>query len=219
MVEAQLYFSKYLSVTSAKMTYRGVVYPISAVTSVEVRPVSDAPKAGALVYLAMAGVAIIIIVSNQIWAGAYGPAAVGLALLAVCGWFGYRSLRTIRTLRECREVHIRLSSGDTVVVPTASAVSAQKVHSALDRALTASSSSPESGISVAAELEKLAALRDSGVLTEADWTRAKGLYLGQPEDQQSATVDQLRRLYSLHREGVLSESEFNSKKWDVLASR
>ena len=72
--------------------------------------------------------------------------------------------------------------------------------------------------SVADELSELAALRDEGTLTDDDWARAKGLFLGkQPSDRDQA-VEHLRKLYELHKAGVLSESEFNSKKWDVLAA-
>jgi len=32
-----------------------------------------------------------------------------------------------------------------------------------------------------------------------------------------SSVGLLRQLHSLHKSGVLSESEFNMKKWDVLS--
>jgi hypothetical protein len=72
-------------------------------------------------------------------------------------------------------------------------------------------------VGVADELAKLAALKDSGMLSEAEWDRATTLYLGKPLTAREEAISQLRSLHSLHVQGVLSESEFNSKKWDVLA--
>ncbi|GJM36990.1 MAG: hypothetical protein DHS20C19_03570 [Acidimicrobiales bacterium] len=70
---------------------------------------------------------------------------------------------------------------------------------------------------VADELGKPASLRDSGMISDDEWERATALYLGKPLSARDESVAQLRKLHSLHREGVLSESEFNSKKWEVLA--
>ena len=70
---------------------------------------------------------------------------------------------------------------------------------------------------VADELSKLAALRDGGLLSLSEWERATALYLGKPPTARDAAIAQLRSLHALHRDGVLSESEFNMKKWDVLA--
>jgi hypothetical protein len=70
---------------------------------------------------------------------------------------------------------------------------------------------------VADELEKLARLRDEGVLTPEDWERAKSLFLGKPADRRQEAVVLLSQLHNLYRAGALSESEFNAKKWDVLS--
>jgi hypothetical protein len=67
------------------------------------------------------------------------------------------------------------------------------------------------------ELEKLAELVNRGVLTSSDFERAKGLFLGKPVSQVQESVQLLENLYVLHKQGVLSESEFNMKKWDVLS--
>ena len=72
-------------------------------------------------------------------------------------------------------------------------------------------------VAVADELAKLAALKESGMLSEAEWDRATALYLGKPSTAREEAITQLRNLHSLHQQGVLSESEFNSKKWDVLS--
>jgi hypothetical protein len=70
---------------------------------------------------------------------------------------------------------------------------------------------------VADELSKLAALRDGGLLSLSEWERATALHLGKPPTARDAAIAQLRSLHALYRDGVLSESEFNMKKWDVLA--
>ncbi len=72
-------------------------------------------------------------------------------------------------------------------------------------------------IGVADELGKLAVLRDEGVLTDDEFQRSKALFVGATPDQQSEALDLLRQLYALQRSGVLSEMEFNMKKWDVLS--
>ena len=71
--------------------------------------------------------------------------------------------------------------------------------------------------SVADELVKLDELRRQGVIDAGDWERAKDLYLGKSEDARQRAARELRQIYELHRSGVLSASEFNMKKWDILA--
>jgi hypothetical protein len=82
---------------------------------------------------------------------------------------------------------------------------------ARQQASSASDSDP------ASELERLASLASDGLLTQDEWTRAKDLYLGKPPDVREEALRLLRTLHELHRDGVLSEAEFNMKKWDVLS--
>ncbi|CAN5590712.1 hypothetical protein BH10ACT2_BH10ACT2_28490 [soil metagenome] len=72
-------------------------------------------------------------------------------------------------------------------------------------------------IGVADELSKLAVLRDEGILTDDEFQRSKALFVGATPDQQSEALNLLRQLHALQRSGVLSEMEFNMKKWDVLS--
>lgn len=67
------------------------------------------------------------------------------------------------------------------------------------------------------ELTKLSAMARDGLLTADEWTRAKELYLGKPADARALALAHLRQIHGLYKEGVLSESEFNSKKWEILA--
>ena len=50
-----------------------------------------------------------------------------------------------------------------------------------------------------------------------DWERAKDLFLGKSEDARARAARELRQIYELNKSGVLSDSEFNMKKWDILA--
>lgn len=71
--------------------------------------------------------------------------------------------------------------------------------------------------SVAEELIQLQALREQGVLTEEDWRKAKARFLGEPASKAQESADHIRKLHELYKSGVLSESEFNMKKWDILS--
>jgi hypothetical protein len=72
-------------------------------------------------------------------------------------------------------------------------------------------------LSVAEQLSKLAELKGQGLLDDGDWQRAKDLFLGKAPDEREQAITNLRQLHGLRESGVLSESEFNMKKWDVLS--
>jgi len=74
-------------------------------------------------------------------------------------------------------------------------------------------------LSIADEIAKLSGLTDEGILTQDELTRAKELFLGQPKSNIDQSIQLLRNLKDLQKNGVLSESEFNMKKWDVLSKR
>jgi hypothetical protein len=73
------------------------------------------------------------------------------------------------------------------------------------------------GLSIAEELRQLDKLVREGVLTHDDFERAKEVFLGKAPDKREQTVQVLRSLYDLTQKGVLSQSEFNIKKWDILS--
>ena len=62
-------------------------------------------------------------------------------------------------------------------------------------------------------------LTAEGVLTLEELVRAKEMFLGRPPDAVEQSIALLRNLKDLKKQGILSESEFNSKKWDVLSRR
>src|ERR1700683_489924 len=69
----------------------------------------------------------------------------------------------------------------------------------------AASQFPQRSAIHADELDKLSALAKEGLLTGEEWTRAKNLFLGQPPDGRALALQHLGQVYSLYKEGALSE--------------
>lgn len=201
------YASEKLTVTGATIVVHGTTYPLSSVVSVS----SGGWWSAAGAFLAALGMSVttgffgLIFPSPWMWLMAGGSAvmAVLIALTAVL----------------TRSVVIELQSGEALEVGTWEPKEAVEMCEALERALEYRGSVGARGASVASELERLAALRSSGALSEDDWARAKDLFLGKAPDAQERAVEHLRELHDLWRSGVLSESEFNAKKWEVLSRR
>jgi hypothetical protein len=78
---------------------------------------------------------------------------------------------------------------------------------------------PMRGASVAQEIENLGRLFLKGVITAEEFERGKAAFLGAPPDKAATAVDLLQNLSVLKAQGVLSESEFNMKKWEILSER
>lgn len=75
------------------------------------------------------------------------------------------------------------------------------------------------GKSVAQEIEKLGQLFMQGAITAEEYERGKTTFLGAPPDKAASAVELLNNLNALKTQGVLSESEFNMKKWEILSER
>lgn len=75
------------------------------------------------------------------------------------------------------------------------------------------------GSSVAAEIQKLGVLYSKGLITQEEFERGKALFLGSPPDKAKKTLESLGSLYRLMKQGVLTEAEFNMKKWDLLSGK
>lgn len=73
--------------------------------------------------------------------------------------------------------------------------------------------------SAADEIEKLSQLAKEGILSQEELSRAKEMFLGRSPNHVDQSITLLRQLKALEKQGVLSESEFNMKKWDVLSKR
>lgn len=72
--------------------------------------------------------------------------------------------------------------------------------------------------SVADEIKKLAMLHRDGIITIEEFGRLKQQLAGKPSGVNDV-IRLLRGLKDLEREGALTESEFNMKKWDILSRR
>ncbi len=229
MAEAIYWNGRKLRVTSSKLVYRGAVYPISAVTCVDVRKLPESETESYQHIMSWGGVLFVlgfvlaIIALGSLFGGARDigfalllPTAACLAAGAKLASMGYDADRRAASKRQ---VYVQLTSGDDFAVTTSRAATARKIAKAADSAITARETGTTQTSSVAAELNKLASLRDAGVLSSGDWERAKDLFLGQKPDRREAAISHLRKLHALHSDGVLSESEFNGKKWDILSRR
>jgi hypothetical protein len=69
----------------------------------------------------------------------------------------------------------------------------------------------------AQQLSAMAQLHQEGVLSDAEFQKAKELFLGKPKDAQQQVERSLRSLKQLKDTGVLTEAEYATKKWDLLA--
>jgi len=63
----------------------------------------------------------------------------------------------------------------------------------------------------------LTPLLQEGIITQEEFDRAKAGFLGTTTEAQKNSAGQIRQLHSLYRDGILSEGEFNMKKWDILS--
>jgi hypothetical protein len=74
-------------------------------------------------------------------------------------------------------------------------------------------------IQVGSEDEALRSLADEGILSETELLDAKNALWGEPPIEFRKMTRMLSELHHLYKEGVLTESEFNSKKWEVLSRK
>lgn len=75
------------------------------------------------------------------------------------------------------------------------------------------------GKSASQEIEKLGKLFLGGIITAEEFERGKSLFLGTPPDKAEEAIELLQNLNVLKVNGVLSQSEFNMKKWEILSER
>jgi hypothetical protein len=68
-------------------------------------------------------------------------------------------------------------------------------------------------------LTRLSGLKSEGIITEEEFERAKSGFIGSSVEVAENSIGILRQLHSLLQSGVLSESEFNMKKWDILSKK
>tara|TARA_B100000902_G_C27120785_1_gene818553 strand:+ start:112 stop:918 length:807 start_codon:yes stop_codon:yes gene_type:complete len=66
-------------------------------------------------------------------------------------------------------------------------------------------------------LAVLTPLLQEGIISQEEFDRAKAGFLGTTTEAQENSASQIRQLHSLHKDGILTEGEFNMKKWDILS--
>ncbi len=71
--------------------------------------------------------------------------------------------------------------------------------------------------SLSQEITQLNRLMEDGLITKEEFERAKGLFLGKPKETRDDIITLLKDLYPLYKTNVLSEYEFNQKKWEILS--
>lgn len=213
------YSSKQLHVTGMKIAAGSGVYPISTVASVEVHRRSpsflmEALKAGAL------GLAMVVIgaMVGRSFAASSTRTALWLVGIALLGFLVVimACLMIVQFFKE-KILHVRFVSGDNMKVASWDEKVVWAMHEAIDKAMTYNMNQASHPSSVADEIAKLSELRSRGAITDEDWSRAKDLFLGKQHSAQEQAIAQLQQLFELRKSGVLTESEFNMKKWDVLS--
>ena len=74
-------------------------------------------------------------------------------------------------------------------------------------------------VSLAEEIQKFVQLYKDGILTKEEFDSAKNRLTGVSASHIEDVVQLLRGLHQLKEQDVLSRSEFNMKKWDVLSRK
>jgi hypothetical protein len=69
------------------------------------------------------------------------------------------------------------------------------------------------------QIQALADLAHAGIITPDEFSQAKAGIIGKPASQVEEATKLIQQLHGLYKQGVLSEGEFNLKKWDVLSKR
>lgn len=150
-----------------------------------------------------------------------GHSAISLHELRESAFVEGKSLMAAKTFKDflrgggkTSELELTTNSGESILI----SVGAEFLD--LESQIRQKISEIRSGansVSIADELGKIAELVEAGALQQDDLDRAKALYLGKSPNAQEESLRRLRQLHDLFRSGVLSESEFNMKKWDVLS--
>lgn len=197
-----------ITVTSARFIEGTRVYPISSILSVDV--FVHEQRTSKWYYGVALGFAMFAV-------GIVAPSLlliVGLLVALVCMLIaGFDPGSVVKKITHT----IRLKGNAETSVVFSDETLSDAFSSAIHQAMIDAASGTSSGATVAQELAELAALRDAGILDSADWDRARDMFLGKRPDAQRIIAEELRQLHELFKSGVLTESEFNLKKWDVLA--
>lgn len=224
MNERILFTSSNLTVTDARLIYKGRSYPATAVKSfktVEILAGQIDPKRNRNAAWILQGFAILLVVlgiymtaiGQSDFLTSVGSIGGGVAFFSFARYLGKAKVRGDHAL-----IAVQLTSGEQVLLDL-DAGDAKSLDAALASIVAPVGAQLHATTSIADELAKLEALKASGILSAEDWERAKEAYLGKAPDLRENAVEGLRSLHGLYRDGVLSESEFNIKKWEILSKQ
>jgi hypothetical protein len=116
---------------------------------------------------------------------------------------------------ECVQLALTLTNGDSINIGSPFVEINQLVkdiYAAKSGALVVKNTT-----AAADALDQLVPLLRDRILTQEEFDRAKDGFLGATVEVRESSVGLLRQLHSLHKSGVLTESEFNLKKWNILS--
>lgn len=109
--------------------------------------------------------------------------------------------------------------GHQEVLVTTRVPEGKKFANKLSEAVAARDGLRQGPSSLADELKKLAQLIADGILSAEEFGKAKQQLIGLSPSQVDEATKLLRHLHALRMQGVLTDGEFNMKKWDILSQR
>lgn len=222
----RIYFqSKGITVTDLQLTIVKSSYPLSSIAGTRLESLSPRHwfEWTRLTFLLVIGV-FTVGPFFGLWAmmgmaTPYMQLLESLTRLTIWLLLAIMAIQAIADVR-AKVVRVALVSGQDERVRVSNRDIGERLISSINAALTDRERvyvSP-AAVGVADELSRLAQLRDTGVLSFSDWEQAKAMFFGKPPSDRDEAISHLQRLHDLHRAGVLSESEFNTKKWEVLST-
>lgn len=219
-MEKTYFQSDTIWVTNARLIEGTKTYPISSIVSVDVQTHVQRMSARDTKYNNRAGAAFLVVLLSAAASVVFILFLIVTLLAALTTLaFGIAGMIDVRrrAITVTKATHIvTFKDGSQLSIVFNDQALSDEFSSAIGQAMDAVLPN-SSGATVAQELAELARLRDAGILDSSDWDRARTMFLGKKPDAQRAAADQLRQLQSLLQAGVLSEGEFNMKKWDILA--
>lgn len=156
------------------------------------------------------------------------PEIVGMNAIPIrnISSFGHRQFQPVKAVKKAHSKNFGTEVGDIC------AINIQYANGYLDcgspylqmASLAANLEAILSGTSLAAQasttadaISRLAVLLEEGVLSPEEFERAKQGFVGATVEIGESASSTIRQLHSLFKAGVLTQSEFNMKKWDVLS--
>lgn len=175
------------------------VYQVDHVNSIGINNTAAQAGLGCGIFLIIPGIVIVMVLSAK-----FGFVCIFLGVIVILALWGRRS------------VEWQMSSGQLVEARFASK---EKAEACLRQIQQAMEFKHQPTVSFSDELVKLYELKELGVLSEEDLAKVKDDYLQITDRERERTIKALKSLFELCQAGVLSQSEFNMKKWEILSRK